>query len=175
MVQLPSAVRRAIGVIDALSEWSGRIVAWLVIPLMLALSYEVVARYAFGAPTLWAYDVSYMLYGSHFMLGAGYCLVRKGHIRTDFFYAKWSPRRQGLMDAVLYLFFFFPGMFFFFLAGLDAAVDSWSLRETSDASAWRPIIYPFKTVMPVTAALLLVQGFSEFVKSVYAAATGRWL
>ncbi len=175
MAELPAAVRRAIAVIDAVSEWSGRIVAWLVIPLMLALSYEVLARYAFGAPTLWAYDMSYMLYGSHFMLGAGYCLVRKGHIRTDFFYARWSARRQGLMDALLYLFFFFPGMFFFFLAGLDAAVDSWRLRETSDASAWRPIIYPFKTVMPVTAALLLWQGFSEFVKSVYAAVTGRWL
>lgn len=174
MAELPGTVRKAIAIIDAISEWSGKIVAWLVVPLMLALSYEVIARYAFGAPTLWAYDLSYMFYGSHFMLGAGYCLVRKGHIRTDFFYAKWSARRQGLIDAALYLFFFFPGMLFFFLSGWEAALDSWRLAERSDASAWRPIVYPFKTVMPVTAALLLLQGVSEFVKSIHAARTGRW-
>jgi TRAP-type mannitol/chloroaromatic compound transport system permease small subunit len=175
MAEAPPAVAKTIAALDAIGEWSGKVFAWLVIPLMLALCYEVIARYLFKAPTLWAYDLSYMLYGSHFMLGAGYALVNKAHIRTDFFYAKWSVRRQGLIDALLYLFFFFPGLFFFFLAGWDAAQHSWSIREKSDASAWRPIVYPFKTVMPVTAALLMLQGVSEFMKSVYAARTGRWL
>lgn len=175
MFQPPTPVLRTIGVIDTISEWSGKVFAWLIIPLMFALCYEVIARYVFNAPTVWAYDMSYMLYGGHFMLGAGYALVNKAHIRTDFFYAKWPVRRQGLIDAVLYLFFFFPGIFFFLLAGFDAAQHSWSIQEKSDASAWRPIIYPFKTVMPVTAALLMLQGVSEFVKSVYAAKTGRWL
>jgi TRAP-type mannitol/chloroaromatic compound transport system permease small subunit len=169
-----SPLLRAVRVIDAVGEWSGKIAQWLVIPLMLALGYEVIARYLFNAPTLWAYDTSYMLYGSHFMLGAAYALLRQAHIRTDLFYAKWSDRRKGLVDATMYLLFFFPGMFFFFLAGWDATHHSWSIGETSEASAWRPILYPFKTVLPVTAALLLLQGISEFLKSVHAARTGRW-
>jgi TRAP-type mannitol/chloroaromatic compound transport system permease small subunit len=160
--------------IDAFSTWSGKVFAWLVIPLMLGLTYEVVARYVFDAPTIWAYDTSYMLYGTHFMLGAGYTLLRRGHIRTDFFYEAWPVRRQALIDAVCYLFFFFPGLFFFLLASWDAAYHSVLIRETSEASAWRPVIYPFKLVMPVTAVLLLIQGVSEFVKSVTAVRTGRW-
>ena len=175
MEQLPPRVRKLITAIDTLSEWSGRVFAWLIVPLVLGLTYEVIARYGFDAPTIWAYDVGYMLYGSQFMLGAAYTLLRKGHIRTDFFYEKWSPQRQGLIDAALYLFLFFPGIFFFFLAGWDSASHSWMLRETSEASPWRPPLYPFKAVMPVAAALLFIQGISEFIKSVWAAKTGRWL
>ena len=175
MEQLPPRVRKLITAIDTLSEWSGRVFAWLIVPLVLGLTYEVIARYAFDAPTIWAYDVGYMLYGSHFMLGAAYTLLRKGHIRTDFFYEKWSPQRQGLVDAALYLFLFFPGVFFFFLAGWDSAAHSWMLREPSEASPGRPPLYPFKAVMPVVAALLFIQGISEFIKSVWAAKTGRWL
>jgi TRAP-type mannitol/chloroaromatic compound transport system permease small subunit len=174
MLPAQSPMLRATRVIDAATGWSGRAVQWLVIPLMLALGYEVLARYLFHAPTIWAYDTSYMLYGSHFMLGAGYTLLRRGHIRTDVLYGRWSPRGQGLVDATLYLLFFFPGMVFFLLAGWDAAWHSWSIGETSEASVWRPVLYPFKAVLPGTAALLLVQGISEFLKSVHAAMTGRW-
>jgi TRAP-type mannitol/chloroaromatic compound transport system permease small subunit len=175
MAEPPAVMLKTIRAIDAMSAWSGRIVAWLVVPLMVALSYEVVMRYGFDRPTTWAYDTSYMLYGAHFMLGAGYTLFRKGHIRTDFFYEKWSVRRQAFVDASCYLFLFFPGIFFFGLASWDAAQHAWIIRETSEASAWRPIIYPFKTVMPVTAALLFIQGISEFLKCLYAAKAGRWL
>lgn len=161
-------------VIDTISDWCGRIVSWMIIPLVCGLTYEVIARYVFDAPTIWAYDLSYMLYGSHFMLGAGYTLLKKGHIRTDFFYDHWPVRRQATIDAVAYLFLFFPGIFFFLLASYESAAHSWAIGETSEASAWRPIIYPFKTVMPVTAVLLLFQGISEFLKSVIAIRTGRW-
>ena len=170
----PPALVQTVRTLDTLSEWSGRLVAWLIVPMVVALSYEVIVRYGFDAPTIWAYDTSYMLYGTHFMLGAGYTLLRKGHIRTDFFYEHWPVRRQATIDATLYLLFFFPGILFFFFAGYEQARHSWSIGETSEASAWRPIIYPFKTVMPVAAALLFLQGISEFLKSVWAAKTGRW-
>ncbi|MBI2217221.1 MAG: TRAP transporter small permease subunit [Candidatus Rokubacteria bacterium] len=173
--QPPDALRKLIGVLDTLSEWSGRIVAWIIVPMVLGLTWEVVARYGFDAPTFWAYDMSYMMYGGHFMLGAAYTLLRKGHIRTDFFYGAWPVRRQAMVDSISYLFLFFPGMFFFFLASWDAAYHSWIIRETSEASAWRPIIYPFKMAMPVSAVLLILQGISEFAKSVWAVKTGRWL
>ncbi len=171
--QPPAALLQIVGVIDTLSEWSGRIFAWLVIPLVAGLTYEVLARYLFNAPTIWAYDLSYMLYGAHFMLGAGYTLLKGGHIRTDIFYQSWSPRTQGKVDALLYLLLFFPGMLFFFWMGGQEFWQAWSIGERSDASPWRPILYPLKATLPLGALLLLVQGVSEFIKSGHLALRGR--
>jgi len=168
------AILRVVDVIDAFTKSVGWLVAFLVVPLMAGLVYEVFARYLFLAPTIWAYDVTYMLYGSLFMLGAAYTLLQGGHIRTDIFYRSWPARRQGLVDAVLYLFFYFPGIIFFLVAGWDYAYRSWITAETAAVSPWRPPIYPLKTVIPVTAVLLLVQGISEFLKSLYAAVEGKW-
>ncbi len=169
----PAVLVSVVRVIDTISEWSGRIFAWMIIPLVGGLTYEVIARYVFNAPTIWAYDVAYMLYGSHFMLGAAYTLLKGGHIRTDIFYQNWSPRTQGLVDAMLYLLLFFPGMIFFFIMGWNEASHAWLIGERSDASPWRPILYPFKTVLPLSALLLLMQGVSEFVKSAHLARWGR--
>lgn len=170
----PAAWLKAIHWIDTFGEWVGRIVAWMVLPLVLGATYEVVVRYAFNSPTIWAYDLSYMLYGGHFMLGAGYALLKGAHIRTDIFYAKWSARRQGALDAALYILFFFPGMYFFFLSGWDSAYNSWLIREVSDATPWRPVVYPLKMAVPVAAILLMIQGVSELLKSLHAALWGRW-
>jgi TRAP-type mannitol/chloroaromatic compound transport system permease small subunit len=115
-----------------------------------------------------------MLYGTIFMLGAAYTLLNKRHMRTDIFYIKWSARRQGMIDALLYLFLFFPGMIFYLIAGWDYAALSWSVKERAQFSPWMPVIYPFKTVIPVTAALLLLQGGCEFIKSVQAWKRGEW-
>jgi TRAP-type mannitol/chloroaromatic compound transport system permease small subunit len=174
--EVPRALLKTVRFIDYwIGEWSGRIFAWLVIPMVGGLAYEVFARYLFNAPTIWAYEVTYMLYGSHFMLGAAHTLYKGKHIRTDILYQMYSVRWQGIVDAALYLLFFFPGMAFFLWAGYNEAAHSWALGERSDASAWRPILYPFMTVMPVTAGLLLLQGVSEFLKSVDCAVRGRWL
>lgn len=170
---LPPALVRIVRVIDTISEWSGRVVAWLIIPLMVGTTYEVFARYLFNAPTIWAYDTSYMLYGSHFMLGAAYTLLKGGHIRTDILYQKWSPRTQGRVDALLYLLLFFPGMIFFLWMGAQEGVQSMLIGERSDATPWRPILYPLKLVIPVTALLILVQGVSELIKSAHLALKGR--
>lgn len=171
----PKKLLSIIRPIDTLADWSGTIFCWLIIPMVLGLTYEVFARYLFNAPTVWAYDVTYMLYGSHFMLGAGYALLKGAHIRTDIFYQNWSPRVQGIVDSGSYLFLFFPGMIFFFISGTNEAIQSWSILELSDASPWRPPLYPFKTVMPLATLLLLIQGVSETIKSLYAARRGKWL
>jgi TRAP-type mannitol/chloroaromatic compound transport system permease small subunit len=173
MTEPPARLLRFTTRIDRVTDVFGAVVAWLLVPLVAAVVYEVVARYAFDAPTIWAYDVSYMLYGSLFMLGAAYALLRGGHIRTDMLYEKWSPRRQGTVDAVCYLFLFFPAMLFLLWMGGVEAWHAWEIGERSDQSPWRPILYPFKTVIPVTALLLLVQGVSEFLKSLYAVRTNR--
>jgi TRAP-type mannitol/chloroaromatic compound transport system permease small subunit len=159
--------------IDKLSDWCGRAFAWLVLPLIGIMVYEVVVRYTLR-PTLWAYDLSYMTYGAMFMLGAAYTLSKGAHIRADFVYRLWSPRTQGLVDAACYLFLFFPGIGFFLWVGADFAFESATRAERSAGSAWMPYIYPLKSTIPVAAALLLVQGVSEFIKSAYAAIKGRW-
>lgn len=164
-----------IRVIDRFTTITGKAVAWLVIPMVLGLVFEVFSRYMFHAPTMWAFDVTYMLYGTLFMLGAAYTLMRGGHIRTDMLYHAWSPKTQGTVDAVCYILFFFPGIFFFLIAGVEYASLSWAMGEKAFGSAWQPPIYPFKTVIPLTAVLLLIQGVSELLKSLYAARKGEWL
>jgi TRAP-type mannitol/chloroaromatic compound transport system permease small subunit len=170
---LPPAVRTTIRVIDGIANWSGRIVAWLIVPMTIAVTWEVVARHFFRAPTIWAFDVTYMLYGTHFMLGTAYTLMRIGHVRTDMLYQRWSIRRQNWIDAIGYFFFFFPAMVLLFYFGWQEFYHAWSIGETSDASPWRPIVYPFKAVIPLTALLLLTQGVAELLKSIYAIRTGR--
>ena len=163
-----------IRVLDAITEWGGKIVAWLVVPMVVALVFEVFARYFFHAPTEWAYDVTYMLYGGIFMLGAAYTLLKGGHIRTDMIYRLFSPRWQGIVDGSLYILFFFPGLILFLIAGVEYASQSWLIKETATMSPWRPIIYPFKTAIPVSIAMLLIQGVSELFKCIYAAVKGEW-
>jgi TRAP-type mannitol/chloroaromatic compound transport system permease small subunit len=172
----PRVLRRIVRLIDhTIGEWSGRLFCWLILPMVVGLTYEVIVRKVFSAPTDWAYEATYMLYGSHFMLGVAYALHKGAHIRTDVLYNRWSVRTRGLVDATLYLVFFFPGMLFFLLSGGNEAVHSWLIGERSDASPLRPPIYPFKAVIPAMALLVLVQGVSEFLKSAYAARTGRAL
>lgn len=159
--------------IDRLTTATAGIVSWIVVPMVLALVYEVTMRYLFHAPTIWAYDVTYMAYGTHFMLGASYALLRGAHIRTDIFYQNWSHRTRGIVDATLYLLFFFPGMFFYLIMGWNEFVHAWEIGERSEASPWRPIIWPFKGVIPLAVLLMMIQGVSEFLKSAWAAFTGR--
>jgi TRAP-type mannitol/chloroaromatic compound transport system permease small subunit len=167
-------VGRVVAAIDSLAAWIGKISAWLVIPLVAGLVYEVFSRYLFNAPTLWAFDVTYMLYGALFMLTASFTLYRKGHVRTDIFYRLLSDRWQAIVDGVLYLMFFFPGMILFFLASWDYFYLSWATGEQASLTAWRPPMYPFKGVIPLTALLLIIQGISEFIKCVEAVKDGRW-
>lgn len=171
---MPPSLLRLARLIDRASLWSGSIVAWLIIPMVLSLVYEVVARYAFNAPTVWAYDMTYMLYGAFFMLGAAYTLRRGGHIRTDSFYGEWSPRRQGLVDAVCYLVLFFPALLVLFWLGLDFFSTSLARGERVVSSPWMPVVYPLKGVIPLACGLLLIQGLSELVRSLHAAVSGEW-
>lgn len=152
---------------DKISLWTGKIVSLLIIPMSLALSYEVIIRYAFKAPTVWAYDVTFMLYGAHFMLGAAYTLLAGGHIRTDFLYTYMSNRTRNIIDAIFYILFYFPGLIVFFFVSLDYVTQSWILKERIVTSPWMPPVYPFKTVMPISILLLLIQGVAEFCKCIY--------
>jgi TRAP-type mannitol/chloroaromatic compound transport system permease small subunit len=157
--------------IDRFTDAVGLAVAWLNIPLVLAVGYEVVARYVFNAPTIWAYEVTYMLYAAVFMLGAAYALHKGAHIRTDFFFESWSTRTKGIIDSIAYLVFFFPSLLLFFYVGATEAWHAFVISETSEQTPWRPLLWPFKTIIPLMCLLLLIQGVSETIKSLYAWST----
>ncbi len=159
---------RTVQRIDRFTDTTGVWIAWLNLPLVLAVSYEVIARYAFNAPTIWSFDVTYMLYGTIFMLGAAYALHKGAHIRTDFFYDNWTVKTKGMVDSISYLVFFFPSIVMFLIASSGEAWYAFGIGETSEQTPWRPILWPYKTVVPVTCVLLLIQGISETIKSVYA-------
>ena len=158
--------------IDWFTDLTGTWVAWLNVPLMAIVSYEVFARYLFNAPTTWSFDLTYMLYGTIFMLGSAYALHKGAHIRTDFFFERWSIRTKGVIDSVAYFVFFFPSIFVFLLVSGGEGWYAYEINETSEQTPWRPILWPFKMVVPLTCLLLLIQGVSEAIKSVFAARTG---
>jgi len=153
-------VNRIVGAIDRLSTATGWLAGWLIVPMTLGVAYEVAARYAFNAPTKWAPSLTYMLYGAQFMLAAAYTLLKGGHIRTDVFYERWSAKTRATIDALSYVLFFFPGMLFVLYAGAVMAREAWEIRER--AGGWP--LYPLKAVIPLTAALLVLQGLSELIK-----------
>ena len=171
---MDSAWARVARRLDRIAIGSGHLVAWLIAPMVLSLVYEVVARYLFNAPTLWAYDMTFMLYGSFFMLGAAFTLQRKGHVRTDSFYGEWPPRRQALVDLAGYVLMAVPVAAVFAFVGWGYFVKAWTTNETFVSSAWQPITWPFKLMMPVSGALLLVQIASECCKCVHALQKGQW-
>jgi TRAP-type mannitol/chloroaromatic compound transport system permease small subunit len=172
MAEQSAALIKTVRVIDKFTDTTGVWVAWLNVPLVLAVAYEVVARYLFNAPTIWSFDVTYMLYGTIFMLGAAYALHKGAHIRTDFFYETWTDRTRGVVDSISYIVFFFPSIVMLLLVSANESWYSFTISETSEQTPWRPILWPFKAVVPLTCVLLLLQGVSELIKSFYAARTG---
>ena len=172
MAETAPAHIRLVRIIDKFTDTTGVWVAWLNMPLVLAVAYEVISRYLFHAPTSWSFDVTYMLYSAIFMLGAAYALHKGAHIRTDFFYEKWSDRTRGVVDSISYILFFFPSIIMLLAASWSEAWYAYTINETSEQTTWRPILWPFKAVVPLTCAMLLLQGVSELIKSFYAARTG---
>jgi TRAP-type mannitol/chloroaromatic compound transport system permease small subunit len=161
-----SALSRLVRAIDAVSTGAGWLAGWLIVPMTLAVTYEVIARYAFKAPTRWSYDLGDMLYGAQFMLAAAYTLLRGGHIRTDVLYERWSARTRASVDAVCYVLFFFPGMLCILYAGGVEARHAWEIGERTGLRLFGVTVpmYAFKAIIPLTAALLVLQGLAELIR-----------
>ena len=166
---MPQWMAATVSFLDGISRRVGQTVCWLTIPIFAAMVYEIFVRYAFTAPTLWAYDFSRMTCGAMFMLGAGHALMRGIHIRADFLYRHWPARVQGAVDTTLYLALYFPAMILFFWFSGEYAWDAFTRDERVDDTAWRPLAWPARAAMPVGAALLILQGVSETLKSLHAA------
>ncbi|MDQ1899505.1 TRAP transporter small permease subunit [Paracoccus sp. WLY502] len=159
---------------DALSAWFGKAFAWLIILMTIGMSYEVMVRYLFNRPTPWALDISFIMYGTLFMMGGAYTLSRGGHVRGDFLYRLWSPRTQARVDLVLYFLFFFPGILALIFAGWKYAARSWSYGEVSVNSPAGIPIYQFKTVIVAAGILLFLQGIAQVMRCIICIRTGTW-
>jgi len=160
--------------IDSISTWFGKGAAWLVVLLMLLVCTEVVKRYILNMPTAWIFDATNMLYGSLFMLCGAYTLAQNGHVRGDFLYSSMKPRTQALFDLILYVVFFIPGIAALAYAGFSYAGASWRILEHSAVTADGPPVYPFKTVIPIAGALVMLQGVAEIVRCIVCLKTGEW-
>jgi len=171
--EFPRAFYAIIRVIDRFTDVTGKLIAMTMLFLVVTISYEVVMRYGFGAPTIWVYESSFMANGAAFMLGAGYALLKGAHVRTDIYWENYSERQKGIVDLVSYLVFFYPAMITFMLISIDDAWHSYDTGERSQESVWRVIMWPFRATIPLAALLLMIQGVSEVLKCWYQVRFGR--
>jgi len=168
------AFMRILYMIDRINTLIGKAAGWAIVALTFAVCYEVFARYVLLAPTEWAFDASYMLYGALFMLAGPYTLARNSHVRGDFLYRNWPPRRQAAMDLILYFLFFFPGILAFIYAGTSFAQMSWTMNEHSMNSPNGPPIYPYKALIPIVGVLMAFQGAAEVARCIVCLRHGEW-
>jgi TRAP-type mannitol/chloroaromatic compound transport system permease small subunit len=160
--------------IDRISTFVGQFFSWLIVALTLMISWEVFSRYALDHPHSWAFDVMIIMYGTLFMMAGAYTLAKAGHVRGDVLYGFFKPRTQATIDLILYIVFFIPGVFALTYAGFFYAADSWAIRETSNITAEGPPIYPFKTMLPLAGAFLLLQGIVEIIRCIICIKQGEW-
>ena len=169
----PSVFYATIRHIDRFSDLTGRLFALVQVFLVVTITYEVVVRYFFNAPTVWVFESSAMANGASFMLACGYALSKGAHVRTDIFWDKYSERKKGTIDLVAYLVLFFPTMIFMMVVGIDGAWHSYITGERSQESIWRAIMWPFRSAIPLAALLFMIQGVSESLKCCYQIRFGR--
>jgi TRAP-type mannitol/chloroaromatic compound transport system permease small subunit len=159
--------------VDRFSTWFGKACAWTVVGLTVLISLEVFSRYVLNVPHGWVLDAQIMLYGTLFMTAGAYTLAKNGHVRGDVLYSFFRPRTQASIDLVLYIVFFLPGIVALTWAGWTYANESLAIREQTFNADPLPL-YPFKFVIPVAGAVLLLQGVVEIVRCVICLRQGYW-
>lgn len=165
---------RFLFLVDSLSAWTGKAFSWCIMVLTFATCYEVFVRYLLNAPTVWAFDMSVQMYGALFMMAGAYALSRDGHVRGDVIYRLLPIRWQAGIDLVLYFLFLFPGALALLYYGYGFAADSWFYKEVSWSSPARIQIYFFKTLIPISGFLVLMQGIAEVVRCIYCLKVGMY-
>lgn len=160
--------------VDKISTWVGQAFSWLIVALTLHISWEVFSRYVLDHPRAWAFDAMIMMYGTLFMMAGAYTLAKNGHVRGDVIYGFFTPRAQAILDLTLYIVFFIPGIVALTYAGYFYASESWAINEHSNITAEGPPVYPFKTVIPLAGAFVLVQGIVEIIRCIICIKEGEW-
>lgn len=160
--------------VDRISTWVGQAFSFFIIALTLHISWEVYSRYVLDNPRAWAFDVMIMMYGTLFMMAGAYTLAKNGHVRGDVIYGFFSPRAQAAVDLTLYIVFFIPGVIALVWAGYTYAAESWAINEHSSITSEGPPVYPFKMVIPLAGAFVLMQGIVEIIRCIICLKQGAW-
>jgi len=160
--------------VDKISTWVGQAFSWIIVALTLHIAWEVFSRYVLDNPRAWAFDAMIMMYGTLFMMAGAYTLAKNGHVRGDVIYGFFTPRAQAALDLTLYIVFFIPGVIALVWAGYTYAAESWAINEHSNITSEGPPVYPFKTVIPLAGAFVLVQGIVEIIRCVICLKEGDW-
>jgi TRAP-type mannitol/chloroaromatic compound transport system permease small subunit len=168
------SVERFVNAIDTVNRLIGHAFSWSIVVLSVAVGYEVFVRYVLRAPTTWGYDASYMLYGLLFMTAGAYTLSRNGHVRGDFLYRNFSPRHQAVLDLLLYVLFFFPGIVALVYSGWGFFWLAFILNEHSSYSPRGLIVWPFKGLIPAVGVIMFVQGLAEVGRCILCLRAGAW-
>jgi TRAP-type mannitol/chloroaromatic compound transport system permease small subunit len=168
---MPGYIRFA----DDLSQWVGKAFAWAILIMTFGVTYEVAVRYIVGAPTRWAFDVTYIMYGTLFMMGGAYTLSRDGMVRGDFLYRLWPVRVQATVEIILYFLFFFPGITALVLAGWKYSTRAWRFQEVSIFSPAGIPIFQFKSIIVAAGTIVFIQGLAQVYRCVIALRTSQWV
>jgi TRAP-type mannitol/chloroaromatic compound transport system permease small subunit len=150
--------------IELLTTIVGNVGAWVMVPLVLSMVYEVAARHVFNAPTMWAYELGYMLAGSSYMFGIAYCLKQGAHIRVDFIYGQLSLKKRAAIDVAGYLVLLMPGLLWLDFGLFEYATEAYEYGEVTGESAWNPLVWPFRTVWVIGFFVFTLQVVAEMLK-----------
>jgi TRAP-type mannitol/chloroaromatic compound transport system permease small subunit len=159
--------------VDRLSTWIGKVFAWTALILTLMISWEVFSRYVLNKPHAWMLDFQIMMYGTLFMTAGAYTLSKNGHVRGDVLYGFFRPRTQATIDLILYFVFFLPGITALTYAGWTYFNESLAIREQTFSAEPLPM-YPFKFIIPLSGAILLLQGIVEIIRCIICIRDGEW-
>lgn len=149
--------------IDTFTRKQGEYTSMLILPLLGVVIYEVIMRYGFNAPTTWGFEATAFLYGMHYMFGISYTDVKKGHVQVDIFSSLAPKKVQAALGALTTLVLFLPVMICMTVSASKFAITSVEGLERNSTS-WAPVIYPFKIIMALCFAMLLLQGISNLIK-----------
>jgi TRAP-type mannitol/chloroaromatic compound transport system permease small subunit len=167
-------LRAYINFADQFVVWVGRSFAWGIFILTAAVMYEVIMRYFFNAPTLWAFDFTIQMYGAVFLMGGASAMSTKTHVKADMYYNKLSEKGQAILDLILFICFYAPGVFALTYAGYFYAKKAWIVHETSWNSPAQIQIYFSKSLIPIAGLLLIIIGISEIFRCIICIKTGKW-
>ncbi|TVU70203.1 MULTISPECIES: TRAP transporter small permease subunit [Cobetia] len=154
---------KIIDAIERQTRWAGYLGAVLILPLVLALVYEVFSRYVLGQPTLWAFEVSYMVMGAIFMLGMANALRVGQHVSVDVLSQNFSPRTKACVHLLCYC-LFLPVLVWLVWELSFYALDAFSSNERSGRSAWNPVVWPVFSVWLIGFIYLALQVVAEMLK-----------
>ena len=155
-----------ISFIDRINQIIAKATSWLVLALILELVYDTIMRYLFNVAVVWSYDISYMIYGIIFMLSVPYVEKMDKHVRIEILYDRLSKKMKAFLDIIGYFLLYLPSSLVLLYFGWKFFWESYTLKEVSGASMWAAPIYPFKFIIPLTGALLLLQTISEIMKRI---------